>query len=126
MTFKFKNGKTLEFQEFPAKSENSRKIRIHFNGGDVEKIWAIFNDEDLKKYDDDSRTSTEYEAVVILDNGALFMYPHASWGMYIPVKFCGDHRPECNINDLEGDLMFCKERLEADAKAKAETDEKKA
>lgn len=120
-TFKLKGGKTLDFETFPIKDANFRKIRIHRDGSDGEGLWAAFSDEGVKLYDDDKVSTNTPALPVILVNSALNFYPHNSWGLYIPVKLMGGNRPECNLNEMEGDLIFCQERLDGEAKEKAKT-----
>jgi hypothetical protein len=115
-TFKFTNSRILEFETFALKEANYRKVRIHNNGEDSEGIWACFSDEGIKAYTNDTLPSNEHTFPAILVNSALFFYPRNSWGLYIPVKMMGPNRPECNIADLDGAMIFCQERLDADAK----------
>lgn len=121
---KLRNGTVIPIPKFPIKESNFRKVNLHRNGGDVEGVWASFSDEDLPKYSDD--TVSGEVAVVILVNSALHLYPHNSWGLYVPVTFKGASRPECNLNTLAGDMIFCLERVEAEADEKKKTEQKGA
>lgn len=119
-----KGGKTIEFEEFPIKDENMRKVNIVRDGNESEGVWAVFADADLNKYEDNRLRSKEYEAVVILVNSPLHFLPMNGWGAYIPVKFNGNTRPTMDMADMEGNVVWCKERLEGDAKLKAEREAK--
>lgn len=113
LKFEFKNGKTLAFEEFPIIEKNLRKINIVRNGQDSEGVWAAFNDEGIKLYDNDHR-SVEYDGVCILQNDPLHFYPASGWGAYVPVKFRGSSRATLDMADMDGDMLFCAERIEAD------------
>lgn len=124
-TFKFKNGKTLEFETFPTNINNLRKIRIHRDGTDGESLWAYFSDAGAKAYDDDTARTSEYAFPVILANSALNFYPNNSWGLYIPVRMMGPQRPECNLNDVDfSKPIFCRERSIAENEAKGKKKKK--
>lgn len=94
------DGKTVEFEEFTPNMKNSRKINLLDKEGDSEGIWAAFNDEDAKKYDEDVSSGI---AIVVLLNHALAGPP---WGTYLPVRFRGTSRPECRISELSGDVTL--------------------
>lgn len=117
--FQFKDGKTLEFEEFPIKEANLRKINIVRDGTDSEGVWAAFPDEGLKKYDKHYR-STTYEGVCILQNAPLHFLPSNGWGAYVPVKFNGGTRPVLDMAHMTGKMLFCKERQDIDAKQNKE------
>lgn len=118
-TFKFADKTTLDFEEFPIKDENIRKVNIVRDGNESEGVWAAFADADLKKYTDNQLQSKDYEAVVILVNSPLHFLPMNGWGAYIPVKFKGYTRPTMDMADMEGDIVWCKERLKVNAEAEA-------
>lgn len=121
--FKFKNGQApLDFEEFPLKEENLRKINLVWDGADSEGVWAAFSDEGVKQYDANTN-STTYTGVCILQNSALHFYPMNSWGLYVPVRFNGNTRPTLDLAHMDGDLIFCKERKDAEAKQVAEEKE---
>lgn len=120
--FKFKDGKTLNFEEFPINEKNLRKINIVWDGADSEGVWAAFSDEGVKQYDADVN-SPSYTGVCILQNNALHFFPRASWGLYVPVRFNGSTRPTLDLAHMAGDMIFCKERKDAEAKQVAEEKE---
>lgn len=122
--FQFKNGKTLDFEEFPIKQENLRKVNIYDEGKDGEGVWAAFSDEGLKLYDDPRGRTAEYAGVCILQNSPLNFYPMNGWGAYIPVKFNGASRPSMDVADMTGKMIFCKERIEQEAASAAKEKEK--
>lgn len=114
--FQFKDGKTLDFEEFPINEKNLRKVNIYRDGKESEGVWAAFSDEGVKVYDS-KRTSKGYEGVCILQNNALHFFPHASWGLYVPLKFRSDSRATLDLVDMAGGMHWCKEREEASRKA---------
>ncbi len=67
--------------------------------------------------------STTYTGVCILQNSALHFYPMNSWGLYVPVRFNGNTRPILDLAHMDGDMHFCKERKDAEAKQVAEEKE---
>lgn len=112
------SGKEIEFEEFPIKDSNMRKVNITSDGEDSEGVWAVFNDADLVKYDNDTK-SEDYEAVVILVNSPLNFFPMNGWGAYVPVKFNGSTRASMDTADMAGSMVFCKERRDGEAAAAA-------
>lgn len=122
--FKFKNGKTLDFEEFPISEKNLRKVNIYRDGKDSEGVWAAFSDEGVKVYDS-KRVSKDYEGVCILQNDALHFYPHGSWGLYVPLRFHGASRATLDLADMGGYMLWCEERKEANRKANRKADEAK-
>jgi hypothetical protein len=112
MKITLKNGTEIEFEHFPIKESNQRKLRLHNKGGDSEGIWIALQDKDMEKYEKEY-TGKDYETVAILLNNALNFYPNSSWGMYIPVKFRGEDRPECDISliDFSNPPNFCEDAL---------------
>lgn len=116
--FKFKDGKTLDFEEFPINDKNLRKINIYCDGTDCEGVWAAFSDAGVKDYDSDRR-GTGYEGVCILQNAPLNFYPMNGWGAYVPVKFNGGTRPSMDVADMTGNMLLCEERIKQEAELAA-------
>jgi hypothetical protein len=115
ITINYTDKTKFEFDPFPVKDENMRKIRIHVNGEDGEGIWAAFSDEGVKKYDSDVRGET---IPAILVNDALAFYPNRSWGLYLPVVLQGGSRPDCDISKIQfgKNPPFCQEAIDAKKK----------
>ena len=95
------DGEEITFKHFAPKETNLIKIRIHDDGKDGEGIWACVSDEDRKKYDDE--TNTTDLIMVNLRNTSLYGIP---WGCYVPAKCNGSDRPQCDINMIDGSMLF--------------------
>ncbi len=90
-------GKELDVVDFQPKNTNLIKVKLHNNNDDVESIWAVVDEETMKKYNNDIITNG-YEYYASLRNSAVAFYPNNSWGLIIPIKFNGSDIPECNID----------------------------
>lgn len=122
MKITLKNNTELEFSEFELNDKNLRKININYDGKDGEGLWAYFSDVDVKRYDNNERTST-YSIVVVLANAPVMFYPNNFWGAFVPIKLEGSTRATLNVADLDGTPLFHSKRMEMDDDAEPAEDE---
>ena len=90
----------VKFHDFTPKAENLVKIRIEGGMGMGEGIWACVSDEDKKKYDDDTDTTSLIACTLRNDsvNGI-------GWGTYIVAQCQGSDRPVCVLEKLSGNIV---------------------
>ncbi|MDY6957519.1 MAG: hypothetical protein SVK08_00045 [Halobacteriota archaeon] len=91
-------------------SDHTVKAKIINHKGEVESIWVVLGKEAYPPYKNDDDSSKLY--LCVLENFSIYGYP---WGMFIPIRMCGDEMPVCDMRTLDidlGDMPMCKEIFE--------------
>ena len=96
------DGEPVEYVGFDPLSSCQVKVRIVGWEGESEGIWACLDPKDKADYDDDVTDNVSSQPrFAILRNHSLF---GIAWGVYIPVRFKGSDRPECELARISGGI----------------------
>lgn len=100
-----KGGEELDVPE-PFIIDDKNLVKVNLEGGDMtEGIWAWVSTEDKKtKYD--RHCASEDYGIALTCNQSLIGIPY---GCYIPIKYRGSDRPQCDVDWLDLDAEPCME-----------------